>query len=336
MKKIPFLPGAKNSSFYLAAVTAAAAVLMMTFFYANRPVGDGNTKIDYVVKGGAGSIQVAAGLEREGIVRSALTFRIFSYLTLNQNSIKKGTYTLDDSMSLLQVLGRVTGGLTKSIEVTFPEGYNNRQIGDALVEAGFIESRKVFLEAASDKELLKRYNIPGFSAEGYLFPETYHIPLGYSPDKIVEMMIEVFLEKSSELEGFPVDAKERHRLIILASIVEREAQKKEERALIAGVFHNRMEEEYPLESCATIQYLFEKPKKRLYYKDLEIDSPYNTYHKSGLPPGPISNPGLAAIEATLNPEDTKYKFFVVKGDGFHHFSETFQEHVRAKQEYILK
>jgi UPF0755 protein len=104
------------------------------------------------------------------------------------------------------------------------------------------------------------------------------------------------------------------------------------RPLIAAVFHNRLRDSEPLESCATVQYLFEKPKARLFYKDLEVESPYNTYKVRGLPPGPIGSPGIAAIHATVNPEKTDYKFFVLKGDDAHHFSKDFKEHNAAKKE----
>ncbi len=317
-------------------ISSLLMVVLVTGAYVNRPAGDAKTQADFTIESGSGAIIVANRLADLGIIRNPLVFRLFAYLTFQHNSIKKGIYPLNDGMSVLEVLHKITGGQTKTIRVTIPEGFNNRQIGDLLVEKKLIRSRAEFLQAAGDPVLLNKYNIPAKSAEGYLFPETYDIPVGYEAKRIVSLMIDLFLEKTATLENFPEDPEDRHNLIILASIVEREAQKKEERALIAGVFKNRMDANYPLESCATIQYLFEKPKQRLYFKDLEIKSPYNTYLNTGLPPGPIANAGLAAIGAALSPIQTEYKFFVVKGDGAHHFSKTFQEHVKAKQKYILR
>ena len=136
------------------------------------------------------------------------------------------------------------------------------------------------------------------------------------------------------MKNFPTDPRKIHEMVILSSIVEREAKLKEERALIAAVFHNRLRDSEPLESCATVQYLFEKPKARLFFKDLEVESPYNTYKVKGLPPGPIGSPGIAAINATVNPEKTDYKFFVLKGDDAHFFSKTYKDHLAAKKQYI--
>lgn len=322
------------------AILALSALLLLTgalsLFLVNRAVGDGSLPVDFEVKKGEGTIIIANHLQKEKLISSALFFRIITLLTGNEGDLQTGLYPLHNAMSLTEIVSTLTSGKTKAAKVTIPEGYNNRQIGDALVEAGLLSSQKEFLDAAQKPELLKKHNIAGKTFEGYLFPETYNIPFGYEAGQIIELMYKTFQEHTRELEGFPSTPQEVHQLVILASIVEREAQKKEERPLIAGVFSNRLEESYPLESCATIQYLFEKPKKRLLFKDLEIKSPYNTYKNAGLPPGPISNPGLPAIEATLHPVKTRYKFFVVKPDGSHYFSKTFNEHVRAKNKYIGK
>lgn len=190
------------------------------------------------------------------------------------------------------------------------------------------------MQFASKQSLLDKYKIPAQSIEGYLFPDTYFLPQGYPKEKIMEHMIDHFYEKTKEVKNFPTEPRKIHETVILSSIVEREAKRKDERALIAAVFHNRLRDSEPLESCATVQYLFEKPKPRLFYKDLEVESPYNTYKVKGLPPGPIGSPGIAAINATVNPEKTDYKFFVLKGDDAHHFSKDFKEHNAAKKKYI--
>lgn len=298
--------------------------------------GDGSKKVDFVVESGWGSIAVTNALYDEGLIESRTAFRMLLRLRNDSNNIKRGIYPLNNGMDANKVIDIITSGVTKTKRVTIPEGYNMRQIGDRLKEKGFVKDRKEFLAAASSEALLKKHGIPAENAEGYLYPDTYDIPVGYPAPKIADLMIRQFKKKTSSLKNFPEDKDKRHRLVILASIVEREAKLKEERGLIAGVFANRLEANYPLESCATIQYLFEKPKVRLYYKDLEIKSPYNTYKHRGLPPGPIASPGLPALKAALDPEPTEYKFFVVSGDdGGHHFSKTFGEHNRAKNKYIL-
>lgn len=322
----------------LAILAGAGVLLLMTafFVYQSRTgePGNGDQKVDFEVKSGWGPAAVTDSLARKELIKSRTFFRLALRLQGKTGKIKKGVYALNNGMNASEVIAVITSGVTKSIHITIPEGWHNRQIGDLLTEKGFFASRADFLKAASDPELLKKYQVPAKTLEGYLFPETYTIPIGYPGKKVIETMVEMFLSKTKTLDGFPKDPMKRHRLIILASIVEREAQLKEERALIAGVFANRIEKHYPLESCATIQYLYEKPKKRLYFKDLEVDSPYNTYKINGLPPGPIANPGLAAIDASLHPQKTDYMFFVIRGDGSHQFSKSFNEHTKAKNKYL--
>ncbi|MCS6971523.1 MAG: endolytic transglycosylase MltG [Leptospiraceae bacterium] len=299
-----------------------------------RSVGDGSRHIDFAVKSGSGLAAVTTRLQNVGLIHSPFFFKMYMRLTGKASRIKYGIYELNDGMSALEIARTITSGKTKTISVTIPEGWHNRQIGDLLTEKKFFASRAEFLEFASKKSLLEKFQIPAKSVEGYIFPDTYHLPQGYPKEKIIAHMVEHFFEKVKTIPNFPTDPKKIHETVILASIVEREAKLKEERALIAAVFHNRLRDNEPLESCATVQYLFEKPKPRLFYKDLEIESPYNTYRVRGLPPGPIGSPGLAALNATVNPEKTDYKFFVLKGDGAHHFSKDLREHNAAKKKYL--
>lgn len=302
--------------------------------YLNMPAGEGSRKIDFTLKNGWGSNRVIKELYKKKMIRSRTAFKLLLRFRNKTNSLKKGLYAINDGMSIDRIIDIFDSGRTKTVSFTIPEGLNNRQIGELLAEKGFFKTQKEFLKYASSRKLRDRYQIPALTVEGYLFPDTYTVPVGYKKMKIFEHMIDNFLEKTTVLKGFPVDPQKRHKLVIIASIVEREAQLKEERPVIAGIFLNRLKKNYPLESCATIQYLFKKPKRKIYYNYLKIESPYNTYLNKGLPPGPISNPGLHAIEATLNPEKTDYLFFVIKGDGSHKFSKSFREHTRAKKKYI--
>jgi UPF0755 protein len=308
---------------------------LFIFFYSSSP-GDGSKQVDFVIESGAGSIIVTNKLYEEKLIKSRTYFKFMLRLTGNDGKIKRGIYVLNDGMSPGQIIDIITSGRTKTIKVVIPEGYNNRQIGSLLAEKKLFKSKDEFLDYTSDHKLLKKYHIPAKTVEGYLFPETYNFPVGFNKKKIVKLMVEQFIKKVEKINNFPKNPKKIHKIIILASIVEREAKIKSELPKIAGVFTNRLKENYPLESCATIQYLFDKPKKKLFYHDLERKSPYNTYINKGLPPGPISNPGFNAIEATVHPMETKYKYFVVKGDGSHHFSTTFAEHNKAKKKYLYK
>ena len=313
---------------------AATLLFLAVLWLSLRSVSDGSRHVDFAVKAGSNLSSVSARLAEANLIHSQFFFKLYMRLTGKASRVKFGVYDLNDGMSAGKIAQTITSGKTKTISLTLAEGLHNRQIADIFVEKKFFASRDEFLQYASKKSILDKFKIPAQSVEGYIFPDTYHLPPGYPKEKIIEHMVEHFFEKTKEVKNFPTEPQKIHETVILASIVEREAKLKEERPLIAAVFHNRMRDSEPLESCATVQYLFEKPKARLFYKDLEVESPYNTYKVRGLPPGPIGSPGIAALDATVNPENTDYKFFVLKGDGAHHFSKDFREHNAAKKKYI--
>lgn len=309
--------------------------ILLKFASPGRPAGDGSVQIDFEVPAGAGAQTVGRELENAGLIRSAPYFRTMLRLTGRSQDIKVGIYELNDGMSGDEIADILTEGRVRLTALTIPEGWTNRQIGDYFAEKGFVRDRAEFLEIASDAAVRQKYNIPEQTTEGYLFPETYKVPDGYPAAKIQEVMIRRFYSVLDEIKGDQeFSPEELRKRIVLASIVEREAVKPEERPMMARVFLNRLDESMRLESCATVQYLFDKPRPRLFERDLKIESPYNTYLHKGLPPGPISNPGRAALEAAFDPVDNDYLFFVLKPDGSHHFSRTYQEHLNAKRRYI--
>ncbi|TGL63075.1 endolytic transglycosylase MltG [Leptospira ognonensis] len=298
-------------------------------------VGDGQVNYELIIDSGASSSTVVKELSSAGMIKSSVYFNYLIKFTRSGNKIKQGVYDINDGMSSRKILDLIVSGKVKLITFTVPEGYNNRQIGDLLVSKKLILSRETFLAAAANKAVLEKFKIPATTTEGYLFPETYSVPLNYPGDRIVEMMIKRFFKKLESIpEAKGISAKDLHAKVVLASIVEREAVRKEERPMMAGVFLTRIEKSINLESCATIQYLFDKPKKRLFETDLKIVSPYNTYMNSGWPPGPISNPGLPALLAAFKPEKSDKLFFLLKPDGSHYFSATFKEHLDAKKKFI--
>jgi UPF0755 protein len=304
--------------------------------YSNgRAVGDGSFVYELTIEPGAGYKKVSKELKDNHLIRSDSYFHFLLRMSGNSTKLKQGIYTLNDGMDSSKIMEVLVNGKVKMISFTIPEGYTNRQIGDVLTKRNIVPSRQFFLEASENPEFLKKYNIPAKSTEGYLYPETYTIPYNYKVEQIVEMMLKRFYKNLSTIpETKGLDPSELHQKVILASIVEREAKKKEEQPLMAGVFLKRLKIKMPLESCATVQYLFDKPKKRLLEKDLEIISPYNTYLNRGYPPGPISNPGLPAITAAFRPVESDNLFFLVKPDGSHYFSKTHNEHLEAKKKYI--
>lgn len=297
--------------------------------------GDGSRKVEFTVPSGAGMYSVSRNLARAGLISSEKYFQLILRFTNRTGALKVGVYDLHDGMSAYEIADLLTSGKVQMLRLTIPEGWTNRQIGDYLAGKGLVRDREEFLTLTKDPATLRKFRIPGATTEGYLFPETYNVPRGYPARKVQEAMLKRFFIELGKLDvpdNTPRDI--LHERLILASIVEREAVRPEERPIMAQVFINRLKKRMRLESCATIQYLFDKPKTRLYEKDLQIESPYNTYRNAGLPPGPVSNPGLAALKAAFQPTPGPYIFFVLKPDGSHHFSKTFKEHVNAKRKFL--
>jgi UPF0755 protein len=332
----------KDSNKFIQIATILTFVLFI-FFVAvviadlslGKEVGKGEFKYELVIDPGESIKSVSKELYDNRLIRSKIYFQALLRLTGNSNNIKQGIYSIDDGMNCRKILDILVSGKVKMISFTIPEGYTNRQIGDLLVSKKIISSRKEFLDSANNPVFLKKYGIPADTTEGYLYPETYSIPYNYKADEIVDMLLKRFYKNLATIEASTnIDPIELHKKVILASIVEREAKKKEEQPLMAGVFLKRLKIKMPFESCATVQYLFDKPKKRLLEKDLLIKSPYNTYLNRGYPPGPISNPGLPAIRASFYPVESDSLFFLVKPDGSHYFSKTHKEHLEAKKKYI--
>ena len=223
--------------------------------------------------------------------------------------------------------------------ITIPEGYTVEQIADKLAEEGIVDKEQ-FLQAADAIQQsgqlpfqMKPSNESKHALEGYLFPSTYEMKLDSTAEDIINRMLQEMEKRISAIPDWESKMKKHgldlNDLLTIASLVEREVVVDEERALVAGVIYNRIKEGMPLQIDATVQYALDKPKERLYYKDLEIDSPYNTYKIAGLPPGPIASPSEASILAALQPEASEYLYYVTKKDGTqtHLFGKTYEEHL---------
>ncbi|AEH44042.1 aminodeoxychorismate lyase [Thermodesulfatator indicus DSM 15286] len=278
--------------------------------------------------------KIASLLEREGLIKNKWIFIFETYRLGLTNQIKAGEYELSPREPLAKILETLVQGRVVTHYVTIPEGYNIYEIARLLDKAGLC-SRNDFLQVVQDKEFLKKFNIPGDTAEGFLFPDTYAFWRGISCRLIVATMIKRFWEVwNSE---FAERAKELglsvKEVVTLASIVEKEAVMPQERPIIASVFWNRLKRGMKLQSDPTVRYAVKRFYSRLRYRDLRYRDPYNTYIYPGLPPGPICNPGKASIKAVLYPAKTDYLYFVSKGDGTHYFSRTLREHERAVDIY---
>lgn len=248
-------------------------------------------------------------------------------------SLKSGTYNLNANMNIAQIFSELSSGRQEYQKVVIPEGLTISSIAQILQE-NEICNKEDFIKSCSSKEILNKFKIPAETCEGYLFPNTYFLNINMNSDIVVELFINTFFENIKSITNLEnKNAADLHQTVILASIVEKEYKLKEEAPLIASVFKNRLKHNIGLYSCATIVYIITeiqgKPHpERILTKDTKIDSPYNTYKWAGLTPGPISNPGLTALDAATNTPKTPYFFFQVENEktGKHVFTETFEEH----------
>ena len=289
------------------------------FWYINIFVVGHSFKKEFKVESGEdlGSILSKIGIEKD------LYIKVYLKLSKTDREIKAGYYSLDGTYSKKEILDILKKGSYRKIKITIPEGYTVYQIDKLLTESKLLEEGD--LERLLDGIEDFPYPTPNKNFEGYLFPETYFFNEEESGEKVVRAIIGQFL-KNYPPEKYP-DKEEFYKKVVMASIVEREAGFDVEKALISSVFYNRLKKGMKLQSDATVNYVFNYEKKRIFYKDLEVDSPYNTYQNYGLPPAPIGNPGKASIDASLNPAQTDYYYFVVDGTGGHHFTRTYKEHM---------
>lgn len=318
--------------YFIAALLCAGAVGIYGLTMPPAAETEGSEQL-FTIKRGTSVRTVAADLQTAGLVRSG--YAAYFYFRFLRLPLKAGTYKLSSAMSLQAVAAYLQEGKQELIKVTLPEGLTLSKTAAILAERQVIEL-SAFLEAAQNPELLKKYGIPSGSAEGFLFPDTYFFSYNETPERIVTALLDNFFTKTAAIPHFPTDPAERYNTVILASIVEREYRVPEEAVKIAGVFSNRLEIGMGLQSCATVEYILtevqHKPHPdRLLNKDLEIDHPYNTYKWRGLPPGPISNPGITALYAACNPEKSSYLYFRLEdsGAGTHVFTRSLAEHARA-------
>jgi UPF0755 protein len=279
---------------------------------------------------GASAATVARELKQAGAIRSATAFKLAARLSGKAGAIKAGDYEVPAGLGVFGMLDLLVSGRSLMHKFLVREGLSAPQVG-ALIEKQGLGSAKAFLAVAQDPAEAARLKVPGPTLEGYLFPDSYHLARGMSERAIAEMMVARFHQKvppSLLAQGAAIRLDPR-RVVTMASLVEKEAAAAKERPLVSAVFRNRMRQKMRLESCATIRYALDKYTGPIYYKDLKVESPYNTYIHFDLPPGPICSPGLASIEAALRPAQTDAMFFVVAGDGTHVFSKTYEEHQAA-------
>ncbi|MEO0067785.1 MAG: endolytic transglycosylase MltG [candidate division WOR-3 bacterium] len=304
------------------------ASLLLTSCSEQLPPAYTGPKREIIVKPKMSIAEIGNALKEKEIINSVLLFRLTSWFYNYDHRIQPGRYRFvpnTDPKLVLKMLARETPAF---LFVTIPEGATQEAIARILDENG-ICPQDSFLAACKDTALLRSLDIPFTSAEGYLFPETYEFQTGSEPKAIVQRLVRQFRITFQTLKIDSRTNLTEPEAVILASIVEKEAQVPEEFPVIAGVFLNRLRRKLPLQSCATVEYILPEHKERLNLQDLKTPSPYNTYLHTGLPPGPICNPGRLALRAVLFPARHDYLFFVSKGNGTHIFSRTPAEHQSA-------
>ncbi len=331
-------------SIFLFMVIALVGIAIAYYFYSLTPFTTGETPavtIKLQVPSGRSVRSVAKELADLGIIRSEYMF--YGAARLSDLQIKAGTYSLSSGMSVREIFNQLQTGKQDYLSVSIPEGLTISKIAKLLEEKGVVDSQS-FVEVARDPLLLNEFKIPADNFEGYIFPDTYFFNPGMDAESVLRMMVYNFYDKIESMDILAAaTADQLFHVVKLASIVEREYRVAEEAPLIASVFSNRLDKGIGLYSCATIEYIITEIEGRphpdvITNNDLKINSPYNTYLWAGLPPGPISNPGLVALKAAANPPKTPYYYFRLTDpqQGTHHFSEGFDEHIDAGKIYTKK
>ena len=271
-------------------------------------------------------------LYERGLITSPTVFRVALRLTGTMDKLQHGYYQIPHHVSLSEIIGLLQQGRLQTVKLTIPEGFTIGEIGKRIEEQG-IDTQYAFMEKGktyAPYDYMVGTRPVTYRVEGFLFPSTYEIPVGSKAEDVMAIMADEMnrqltpkMRQDIEAQGMTI-----FEFITLASLVEKEAKFDEDRPIIAAVFRQRLKTGMPLESCASIQYILGYPKPLITIEDTKLESPYNTYLHKGLPPGPIANPGIKSMEAVLYAPATDYLFFVADKEGHHHFTKTYDEHLK--------
>ncbi len=330
-------PGKKILSRIAAVVVLVLIPVLILLGYTRNPVDRDIPLRTVDIPRGASFSRVMDTLEAEGLLRQRELFHLLALLRNGTRQIRAGEYEFSGSMSPSEILGKLIRGEVKGYRITVPEGFTVRQILERLLTSRLVDEKE-FLRLSADRQFLSTLGIEGRSLEGYLFPETYILDRSMDTRHIIKLMVDQFwrhvtpsMTKRSADLGLTID-----QFVTLASIIEKETGRKEEMPLIAAVFHNRLKRRMPLQSDPTVIYGLPDFDGNLRKQDLLTKTPYNTYLFAGLPPGPIANPGLDALQAALYPSEVDSLYFVSKNDGSHQFSDNLSQHNTAVRTYQLQ
>lgn len=342
----------KNIIFIIVIISICFSVFVIigSYFYIQQSINnpfnyEDKVKREFVIENGVGVKQIAAKLEKENLIIGSEYFEIYVWQKGLANKLQAGSYNLSSSMTILDMVDLFVGGkiIANEVSITIPEGYSIKDIDQELAQNGLIiEGEFIEYDNNFEESIVLEYGFledkqKGIGLQGYYFPDTYQYYNNASLEDIARKMLHNFdVKLTIDLrEEIKRQNKTIFEVIILASIVEKEAGSFEDMGMVASVFQNRLNIGQALESDATINYITNSGRAQSTYADLEIESQYNTYKYAGLPPGPISNPGIKAIEAVIFPEKSDYFYFLTKKEnGEAVFSKTYQEHLNNKYKYL--
>jgi UPF0755 protein len=314
--------------FLVAAPLLALSFVSIEIYYYIKIWKYDGPPIIFEIKPGQSFANINYKLQKQDLISNAKIFHKYAKFKDQLTNFKAGNYEIPSQSDMSDILTLLTSGKSLTVKITIPEGKNLYEIAKIL-EQKEITSSVDFIKKSKNHEFIKKLKINNTTTEGYLYPDTYYFSKNTSPSLIITTMLHQFNAKTKNL-NFEQSNLTKPQIITLASIIEKETGAASERPRISGVFHNRLQKKMRLQSDPTTIYgIFEKFNGNLRKKHLLQKTPYNTYKISGLPIGPISNPGLASIKAALSPEKHNYLYFVSKNDGTHIFTKTYKEHSNA-------
>ncbi len=295
----------------------------------------------FVVEKGSGVKTISAKLQEENLIRSQFWFKTYVWYKDQGANLQAGQYALGPNLNIPEILDIITGGrvIVNEAQVTLPEGFSARQIEDRLVESGIESAASLNDEVIDGFQMQYKFLSeisPDKSLEGFLFPDTYRFKKDIKKEEIIKKFLENFDRKLTPNMRAEIDRQRKsiYQIVIMASIVQQEALNEEEMPMISGIFWNRINKGILLQSDATVNYATGKKDRQVFAQDLAIDSPYNTYKYTGLPPTPICNPGLAAIQAAIYPPPSDYLYFLHPLNQSAVYAKTLDEHNKNKAKYL--
>ena len=283
----------------------------------------------FSVKEGEGAKEIAFNLEKNGLIKYGFLFRVYVLTTGQSRQLKAGDYLLSPSLNISQIAGKFAAGEIHTVRITIPEGFNVRQVDERLAEAGIIQEGEII-----NFEIIFKFQSP--SLEGFLFPDTYYFSPSTGVDEIVKAFLDNFDKKLTPELREEIQNQNRtiFDIITMASLIEKEVRTIEDKKIVSGVLWKRLKTGIPLQVDATIAYITGEKTTRISREETKIDSPYNTYKYNGLPKGPICNPGIESILATIYYKDSGYWYYLSTPKGETIFSRTLEEHNINKAKYL--